>query len=63
MYSLGPQCSRMCVFSSVCMCGVLDEIALPHRVDILTEKGRGQSEGLCKESDVSVTSIISHTDG
>ncbi|KAF3701851.1 hypothetical protein EXN66_Car017539 [Channa argus] len=50
------------VFANVCMCGVLGEIALPHRVDILTEKGSGQSEELCKEPDVSVTSIVSHTD-
>lgn len=36
--------SQECVFASVHMCAGFDEMALPHRVDILTETGRGQSE-------------------
>lgn len=55
------ECVHVC--ARVCMRAVFDEVALPHRVDILTEKGKGQSGELCKESDVSVTSIMSHTDG
>ena len=51
------------VFASVRMCAVFDEMVFAHGADILTEKGRGQSEELCKESDVSVTSIMSHTYG
>ena len=55
------QARGVCV--CVCVCAAFDEIASPHRVDIPTERGRGQSEELCKESDVSVTSIMSHTYG
>ena len=35
---------------SVCVSGVFDEIALPHRVDILTEKGRGKGCGCSGKS-------------